>query len=83
MYVVYDALKRAECLTPVCVRNALSETDGMTVFGPVKFISYGKKTQQNSIPSFLVQWINGKFETVWPKELATFKYVYPMPGWSE
>jgi hypothetical protein len=28
----------------------------------------------------MVQWINGRFEPVWPKELAIFRYVYPMPG---
>jgi len=55
----------------------------MSVFGPVKFISYGKKTQQNKLPTFLVQWINGKLETVWPKEVSTTKYMYPVPAWNE
>jgi len=79
MYVIVDALKRAQPLTPEGVRNALSETEMMTVFGPVKFVSYGKKTQQNSLPTYLVQWINGKLEIVWPKEVATARYVYPAP----
>jgi len=83
MYVILDALKRAESLTPSGLRDALSLTDMMTAFGPVRFISYGKKSQQNRIPSFMVQWINGRFEPVWPKELAIFRYVYPMPGWIE
>lgn len=83
MYVIADALKRAKTLTPEGVREALAATDMMTVFGPVKFISYGKMTQQNSLPTFLVQWINGKLETVWPKEVSTHKYVYPIPKWSE
>jgi len=61
------------------VRDALAETDMMTVFGPVKFVSYGKKTQQNSLPAYLFQWIDGKLETVWPKKVATAKYVYPIP----
>ncbi len=77
MYVIADALKRAEPLTPKGVRDALLETEMMTVLGPVKFVSYGKKTQQNSLPTYLVQWINGKLETVWPKEVATARYVYP------
>lgn len=79
MTVIADALKRAESLTPMGVRDALSETEMMTVLGPVKFISYGKKTQQNSLPTYLVQWINGKLEVVWPKEVATARYVYPVP----
>ena len=79
MYVIVDALKRAEPLTPKGVRDALLETEMMTVFGPVKFVSYGKKTQQNSLPTYLVQWINGKLEIVWPKEVATARYIYPAP----
>ena len=79
MYVIVDALKRAEPLTPKGVRDALLKTEMMTVFGPVKFVSYGKKTQQNSLPTYLVQWINGKLEIVWPKEVATAKYIYPAP----
>lgn len=80
MYVIYDALKRADVLTPEYIRDALSLTDTMTVYGPVRFISYGRKNQQNRLPVFLLQWINGRFETVWPEELATSRYVYPMPG---
>jgi len=83
MYVLADALKRAKSLTPDGVRDALAATDMMTVFGPVKFISYGKMTQQNQLPTFLVQWINGKLETVWPKDVSTLKYVYPVPKWNE
>jgi len=75
--VIADALRRAISLTPGDIRNSLAETDMMTVYGPVKFISYGKKKQQNSVPTCLVQWINGKLETVWPREVATAKYVYP------
>jgi branched-chain amino acid transport system substrate-binding protein len=81
MYVVADALKRAKEITPAAVRQAFAETDTMTVFGPVKFISYGKKKQQNQLPTYLVQWQKGVLETVWPKEIATKAYVYPMPLW--
>ncbi len=83
MYVIADALKRTKSFSPEDVRNALAETDMMTAFGPVKFVSYGKKNQQNKLPTFLVQWINGKLETVWPKSIATSKYVYPVPKWAE
>jgi len=79
MYVIADALKRAPSRPPHDIREALAETDMMTVFGPVKFISYGRKKFQNKIPTLLGQWINGKFETVWPKSVSTVEYVYPMP----
>ncbi len=83
MYVLADALKRAKSLTREAVREALATTDMMTAFGPVKFVSYDKKTQQNRLPTFLVQWINGKLETIWPKDVSTHKYVYPVPAWNE
>jgi branched-chain amino acid transport system substrate-binding protein len=79
MHVIADALKRTKSLTPKGVRDALADTEMMTVFWQVKFASYGKKTQQNSLPSCLAQWINGKLEIVWPKEVATARYVYPVP----
>lgn len=83
LYVVADALKRAKSITPKDVRDALAATDMMTAFGPVKFVSYGKKTQQNKLPTFMVQWQKGSLETVWPKEVAKKKYVFPVPEWNK
>ncbi len=83
MYVIADALKRAKSLTPQDIRDSLAATDMMTAFGPVKFISYDKKAQQNKLPTFLVQWIDGKLETVWPKAVSTKAYVYPVPKWNQ
>ena len=79
LYVIADALKRAKSLTPKAVREALVKTDMMTIFGPVKFISYGKKKQQNRLPTYLVQWQNGKLETVWPKKRGHPKIRFPDP----
>jgi branched-chain amino acid transport system substrate-binding protein len=79
MQVIADALKRTKVLTPAKVRDALAKTKMTTVFGPVKFISYNKKSRQNRLPTYLVQWIDGKAEIVWPKNMATKKYVYPRP----
>jgi branched-chain amino acid transport system substrate-binding protein len=83
MYVIADALRRARSLEPKDVRDALSETKMMTVFGPVRFISYGRKRQQNKLPTLLFQWLKGRPETVWPRNMATAHYVYPMPKWFE
>lgn len=83
MQVVADVLKRAKDMTPAAVREALVATDMKTVFGSVKFTSYGKKTQQNKLPTYLVQWQKGILETVWPKEVATKPYVYPVPPWGK
>ncbi|HEY5576797.1 MAG TPA: ABC transporter substrate-binding protein [Deferrimonas sp.] len=83
MYVVADALKRAKSITPKDVRDALTTTDMKTAFGPVKFISYGKKTQQNKLDTYMVQWQKGELEAVWPKSAATKKYIYPTPPWDK
>ena len=76
IYVVADALKRAKELTPKGVREALAKTSMMTAFGPVKFTSYDRKTQQNSLPTYLVQWQKGVLETVWPQLVATKAYIF-------
>jgi len=81
MYVVADALKRAKSISPKDVRDALVTTDMKTAFGPVKFVSYGKKTQQNQVDTYMVQWQKGELEAVWPKSAATKKYIYPTPHW--
>lgn len=83
MYVIADALKRAKEIKPDAVRVALAATDLMTIYGQIKFISYDKKTQQAKLPTFLVQWIDGKLETVWPKEVSTKMYIYPSPAWDK
>jgi branched-chain amino acid transport system substrate-binding protein len=81
MQVVADTVARAQSFDPEGLRKALSSTDMTTIIGPVKFISYGKKTQQNRLPTYLVQWIDGEMKTVWPPGLASEKYVFPFPGW--
>jgi branched-chain amino acid transport system substrate-binding protein len=52
----------------------------MTAFGPVKFTSYGNKRQQNSLPTYAVQWQQGTLETIWPAPVATKPYIYPLPA---
>ncbi|HBE45610.1 MAG TPA: ABC transporter substrate-binding protein [Deltaproteobacteria bacterium] len=77
-YVIADALKRAKSYSRTDIKQALSETDMMTVFGPVKFISYKNFKNQNKLPTYVVQWIDGELELVWPANLATKKFVYPV-----
>lgn len=80
MLVAADALKRAESLRPESVRRALDASDMDTPFGPVKFTVYGNFERQNRLPTLVFQVINGKFETIWPRELATETFVRP-PDW--
>ena len=55
----------------------------MTAFGPVKFASWDKFTNQNKMDTLVLQVIKKKFETIWPKEGASAKYVYPVPRWRD
>jgi branched-chain amino acid transport system substrate-binding protein len=77
-YVITDVLKRAKSMQPDDIRQALADTDMMTVFGPVKFESYGKMTNQNKLTTYVVQWQNSKLMLIWPKKLANAAYVYPV-----
>ena len=77
LMVAADALKRADSFSPESIRAALDSTDMMTPFGPVKFTSYENFERQNSLPTQVLQIINGKFECVWPQELATANFIAP------
>ena len=82
--VIADALRRAASMSRDDVRAALAATQQkMTVLGPVTFRSYGTKRQQNRLATYLVQWINGRLEIVWPMQAATQSYVYPVPPWNQ
>ncbi len=77
-YVIANVLKRAKSFKNTDILKSLSKTNMMTVFGPVKFTTWGKLKNQNIAASYVVQWINGKLELVWPEKKATHKFVYPV-----
>jgi len=77
-YVIADVLNRTKSLKNEDIKKALSETDMMTAFGPVKFTAWDKMTNQNKASSYVVQWIDGKLEMVWPKNLAAKPFVFPV-----
>jgi len=77
LLVAADVLRRADSYSPESIRAALDKTDLMTPFGPVKFTSYEKFERQNSLPTQVLQIINGKFECVWPEDHATLNFIPP------
>ena len=77
LLVAADVLKRADSYRPESIRAALDKTDMITPFGPVKFTSYENFERQNSLPTQVLQVIDGKFECVWPQELATADFTAP------
>lgn len=76
-HVIDDALRRASSPQPQDLRRSLAEINLMTVIGPVSFVSYGKKTNQNRSSAYVVQWIDGRLEIVWPRKYATERYRPP------
>lgn len=77
-FVIADALQRSKSFNGSGIKEALLLTDLMTIFGPVKFTSWEKLKNQNRAFTYVVQWIDGKLEVVWPKNLATQPLVYPV-----
>ena len=78
LLVASDALKRTTSFSPKNIREALNRTYVITPFAPVKFYSYEDFERQNSINTLVLQIINGKFETIWPPELASAPFVLPV-----
>ena len=82
-YVIKDVLQRTRSFRSEDIKQALSETKLITVFGPVKFISYDKKTNQNKLTSYVVQWQFSQLKLIWPRHLANADYVFPVDWLSE
>ncbi|WP_293211509.1 amino acid ABC transporter substrate-binding protein [Parvibaculum sp.] len=78
--VFADAFERAGSLEPDAVRDALSETDIMTFYGPIKFDETGKNVSK---PTVLFQVQDGKYVVVYPQEFAEAEFRWPTPSWSE
>ncbi|MFL5375673.1 MAG: amino acid ABC transporter substrate-binding protein, partial [Myxococcales bacterium] len=72
--VFADAFQRAGSIDPQKVRDAISKTDMMTLFGPIKFDETGKNTAK---PMVLYQVQHGDYKVVFPTKWAESKIVYP------
>ena len=76
--VVAQILKSTDDYTSEGLKKALDNVDMQTVFGPVKFTSYGSKIHQNKTDTYVVQWMDGNLKLVWPKDLANADFEYPI-----
>lgn len=77
LFVIADALNRSASLRAEHIRAALDATEIETAFGTVRFRTYGKFQRQNSLSTMVLQVVNGSFEVVWPKEIATSSLIAP------
>jgi branched-chain amino acid transport system substrate-binding protein len=62
-------------------RAALDSGNWETLDGTVKFADYEGYSNQNKHQMLVEQIQDGKFVTVWPKELQSGKPIWPFPGW--
>jgi branched-chain amino acid transport system substrate-binding protein len=80
-----DAINRAASTEPEAIRKALSTTDiaGNKTIMPWKGIKFDATGQNINGAGILVQVIDGKYNTVWPFEVASRDLVWPMPKWNQ
>ena len=65
------------------VRESLIHTDLMTLIGQVKFEEFRGFERQNRVRTCAMQLHGDKWVTVWPLQLATADYIYPIPNWRD
>jgi branched-chain amino acid transport system substrate-binding protein len=63
------------------IQAALASGQWTGILGDVKFASYEGFTNQNKLVMPVIQYQEGKSETVYPAQAAQKKAVYPFPGW--
>jgi branched-chain amino acid transport system substrate-binding protein len=71
------AIEQAESLAPEALLTALKALDIMTIGGRLRF---DPKTGQGTLNPFPTQIQDGKYVTLWPKEIATGSYISPRPA---
>ncbi len=77
--VLLDAIERSGGLDKEAINEAIGQTDATYVVGPVRFTE-GVNPRASALPIFMLQWQNGDLEIVYPPELATSDFIYPIPG---
>lgn len=81
--VLADALDRARSTKPEAIRDALVKTEipGNRTILPWKSIHFDSSGQNEGGLGIIEQIQNGKYETVWPFDVAVKPAVWPMPAW--
>ena len=63
------------------IRDALASGTWKGILNDVKYETYDGFTNQNKHEMIVIQYQDGKAETIWPAKVAKKKAVYPFPGW--
>jgi branched-chain amino acid transport system substrate-binding protein len=83
LMVLADAINRAGSTNPEAIRKSLVATDipGKNLIMPWKGVKFDASGQNTLGQGILVQIVDGKYNTVWPFNLATQDVIWPMPKW--
>jgi len=73
--VLLDAIANARSVDREKINDAIGKTSKTYVVGPVAFDA----AHTSRIPIALMQWQSGKALTVWPKDKANGKLIFPLP----
>jgi branched-chain amino acid transport system substrate-binding protein len=81
--VLADAIDRAGSTKPDAIRDALQKTNipGDLTLMPWKSIHFDATGQNDGGVGIIEQVQDGKYETVWPFDVAVKPVVWPMPAW--
>ena len=85
MIVLLDAINRAGSTDPEAIRKALLATDlkPSQLIMPWKGVKFDENGQNVLGRGILVQIVDGKYNTVWPFDMASREVVWPMPKWGD
>lgn len=85
LMVLADAINRAGSTEPEAIRKALAATDipGKHLIMPWKGVKFDASGQNTLGQGILVQIVDGKYNTVWPFNMASREVVWPMPKWDQ
>jgi branched-chain amino acid transport system substrate-binding protein len=77
--VLLQAIARAHALSASAINAAIARTNGVYPVGPIRF-DHPATPHAAPLPITEDQWQNGEIVVVWPKDRATGRFLYPIPG---
>ncbi len=85
LMVMADAINRAGSTEPEAIRKSLVATDipGNKLIMPWKGVKFDATGQNTLGQGILVQIVDGKYNTVWPFNMASKDVIWPMPKWDQ
>lgn len=85
LFVLADAINRAQSTEPEAIRKALGETSipGSQLIMPWAGIRFDAAGQNMLGSGIIVQIQDEKYVTVWPFSMASKEIIWPMPAWHE